>query len=152
MTEEIRVREAGIDDVESIVRFNVAMAEETEGKKLPPHKIEPGVRAVFGGRCQAFYLVAAAGEKVVGALMVTEEWSDWRNSFFWWIQSVYVEHDFRCQGIYRLLHEAVRQRARSSGACGCRLYVEKENRTARSVYSSLGMDVTNYRMYEEVFR
>lgn len=152
MDEEIKVRDAVPGDAESIIRFNMAMAEETESKGLAREKIEPGVRAVFEGRYQAFYLVATVGDEVVGSLMVTTEWSDWRNAFFWWIQSVYVERGHRRRGVYRLMHEAVRARAGDSGACGCRLYVEKENAAARSVYSDLGMEETSYRMYEEVFR
>jgi ribosomal protein S18 acetylase RimI-like enzyme len=147
----IRVRDAGPADAGDLVRFNRAMAEETEGRELPVATVERGVSAVFDRPGHAFYLVAETDGEVVGSLMVTTEWSDWRCGFFWWIQSVYVRPAYRRRGVYRRLHEAVRERAIGAGACGCRLYVERENRAAQAVYRALGMSETAYRLYEEDF-
>ncbi len=146
------VRDALPGDVETIVSFNVAMASETEGKELPLETLRRGVRSLFEDRSRGFYLVAESDGAVVGALMLTREWSDWRNGEFWWVQSVYVERLFRRRGIYRLLYSEVRRRARMNPrVCGCRLYVERGNAVARKAYESLGMKETSYRMYEEVF-
>lgn len=146
----IRVR-AGVDaDAAAIVAFNRAMARETEDKDLPEAVVAPGVRAVLDEPARGFYLVAECDSRVVGCLMVTYEWSDWRNGMFWWIQSVYVKPEFRRHGIYRRLYEHVRERARAAGGvCGFRLYVDKSNHRARQAYASLGMSETAYLMYEE---
>ncbi len=95
-------------------------------------------------------MVAEHGGRVVGCLMVTNEWSDWRNGIFWWIQSVYVEAGWRRKGVYRRLYDYVRALALADpGVCGFRLYVEKENAVAQATYESLGMKATDYLVYEE---
>jgi len=145
------IRRATTDDAETIVRFNRQMAEETEDKRLDPATVRNGVRAVFDGADRGFYLVAEREEAVVGALLVTYEWSDWRNGWFWWIQSVYVQPEARRTGVYRALHRAVRRRARAADeVCGLRLYVERGNAAARTTYEALGMTEASYRMYEEM--
>jgi ribosomal protein S18 acetylase RimI-like enzyme len=139
------------------------MAEETEDKTLDPDTVRAGVRAVFDKPEQAFYLVAERGaavagahsertsSRVLGALMITTEWSDWRNGDFWWIQSVYVRPEARRTGVYAALHRDVRRRAREApGVCGLRLYVERDNAAARAAYEELGMTEPPYRMYEEM--
>jgi ribosomal protein S18 acetylase RimI-like enzyme len=101
---------------------------------------------------RGFYLVAECASQVMGSLMVTREWSDWRNGDFWWIQSVYVIPEFRKRGVFRSLFTEARQRALASGqVCGCRLYVEKHNQSAQTVYQKLGFSETDYRFYEEHF-
>ena len=148
---EISVRSATIDDADSLARFNRAMAEETEGKPLDPDTVRAGVRAVFDKPDQAFYLVAERDGAAVGSLMITTEWSDWRNADFWWIQSVYVHPEHRRAGVYSALHRAVRQRARAADTvCGLRLYVERDNAAAQAAYEELGMAEPPYRMYEEM--
>ena len=149
-SEALQLRMANVSDRDAFVRFNRAMALETENKELDETIVEPGVDAVFEDPARGFYVVAQCGEDIVAALLVTFEWSDWRNANFWWIQSVYVMPRFRRQGLYRGLYEFVRERARrKGGVCGFRLYVEKSNLTAQRVYESLGMTASDYLMYEE---
>jgi GNAT superfamily N-acetyltransferase len=148
---EINVRLAEPADVLSIVDFNQQMAQETEHKTLPAEVLTAGVNAVFGNSQRGFYVVAETETKdIVGCLLVTFEWSDWRNGWFWWIQSVYVRRDFRGKGVYRKLYEWVKTEARNKEIRGFRLYVEKENSVAQKVYERLGMSETYYLMYEEV--
>ena len=150
MLNEIQVREAVSGDVGSLVRFNVLMAEETEGKKLDEHVLTSGVNAVFDDPGRGFYIVAEIGGEVVGSLMITYEWSDWRNGVFWWVQSVYVDTDYRRRGVFRAMYNEISQRVLTTeGVCGCRLYVENENTGAQSTYIDLGFKETPYKMYEE---
>ncbi|MBN1356762.1 GNAT family N-acetyltransferase [bacterium] len=145
------VRHAGIEDVERIAGYNIKMAWETERRKLPQNQVVRGVRAVIDRPEYGFYLIALSEEQPVGSLMVTMEWSDWRNGIFWWIQSVYVQPEFRGRGVYRSLYDRVKQLAQDKGGvCGFRLYVEKENHVARNVYEKLGMSPTSYSIYEEI--
>lgn len=133
-----------------MIDFNQAMAMETEGKRLEPELISCGVKAVFSDERKGFY-VAAENEsgEVVGGLMVTFEWSDWRNAWFWWIQSVYILPEARGKKIYSRLYDFVKEKAKAQGGvCGFRLYVEKENENAQKVYERLGMDKTDYLMFE----
>ncbi len=149
----ITVRPATREDATAIVEFNLAMAAETEDKGLDPEMLKAGVLSVFDHPDRAIYRVVEIGGKVVGSLMVTTEWSDWRNGTFWWIQSVYVRPEFRRRGVYRAMHEEVCAAARAAaGVCGVRLYVERENRSARQVYEVMGMSATSYRLYEVEFR
>jgi ribosomal protein S18 acetylase RimI-like enzyme len=151
MAHKIVVRNAREQDIDMLVRFNIAMARETEDKILSPVKVRAGMRAVIRHPDHGFYLVAELEGQIAGSLLVTREWSDWRDGVFWWIQSVYVPPEFRKRGIYRALYDAVKALAKSSPeVCGFRLYVERNNRAARSVYSKLGMSETEYRIYEEI--
>lgn len=147
------IRLAEPADALAIINFNQKMARETENKELPLETITAGVNAVFGDQQKGFYVVAETELKeIVGCLMITFEWSDWRNNWFWWIQSVYVRADRRGQGVYRKLYEWVKtESARKGGVCGIRLYVEKENLKAQQVYEKLEMEETHYLMYETVF-
>jgi len=148
----MKIREAHSGDLESLVDFNLAMALETEAKNLHRETVRAGVCGCLEAPVRGFYLVAESTRRVVGSLMVTREWSDWRNGDFWWIQSVYVIPGFRKTGVFRALYDEARRRARASGqVCGCRLYVEKHNRSARSVYRKLGFAETEYRFYEDAF-
>lgn len=147
----LTLRKAELRDSTVIVGFNRAMALETEGKTLIPEMITAGVQRLLGEPSLGFYLVAERGGKIVGCLMVTNEWSDWRNGLFWWIQSVYVEPASRRQGVYRRLYDFIRELAGADpGVCGFRLYVEKENTVAQKTYDSLGMAQTDYLLYEEL--
>ena len=128
----------------------MAMAQETEALTLPRDTVSAGVRHTMEKPGYGFYIVAEKDGCVIGMLMVTSEWSDWRNAHFWWIQSVYVLPEFRRQGVYRGLYESVKVRAADAGnVCGFRLYVEKSNSVAQKTYESLGMSETHYAMYEE---
>jgi ribosomal protein S18 acetylase RimI-like enzyme len=151
MASTIVVRNAREQDIPALADFNIAMAEETENKTLSPAKVKAGMSTVIKHPDHGFYLVAELNGRIAGSLLITREWSDWRNGVFWWIQSVYVPSEFRKRGIYRALYDAVKARAeKSQEVCGFRLYVERNNRAARSVYSKLGMVETEYRIYEEI--
>jgi ribosomal protein S18 acetylase RimI-like enzyme len=148
----LSVRAATISDAPTIAAFNAAMALETEHLELDRTRLLAGVEALLRDPSKGFYLVACAGDSMAGQLMITYEWSDWRNGVFWWIQSVYVHPEARGRGVFRLLYRAVEEAARKSGeSCGLRLYVEGENERAQRVYEGLGMKSTSYRFYEVDF-
>ena len=148
-----RIRTAVRSDVDLLARFNQAMAQESEDKPLDLDRIKAGIVGLLERPAEGYYLIAEdpRGEPA-GALMLTFEWSDWRNGRFWWIQSVYVRPEFRRKGVYSALHEHVRNAARAdSESCGLRLYVERENTGAQATYRAMGMVETHYRLYEEEF-
>lgn len=146
------MRAADARDVDSLVEFNLAMARETEAKELAPGTLRAGVAGFIARPQYGFYLVAEAeAGAVVGSLMITYEWSDWRNGLFWWIQSVYIRPAFRRRGVYKTLYEHVKQlAATASDVRGFRLYVERENTVAQDAYKRLGMSETYYKMFEEL--
>ncbi len=148
MSHSITIRRGAPADHDKIVEFNLAMAAETENRALDRSVLNAGVQAVFNDEQNGFYLIAEREGRVVGGLLITREWSDWRNGPFWWIQSVYVEPDSRRQGVYRALYAHVLDRACAAGACGIRLYVERENRRAQQTYAALGMGESAYTMRE----
>jgi len=146
------IRDGVTADAPVIAAYNVAMALETENLQLDPDRLLAGVRAVFDDPAKGLYLVAEQDSEVVGQLMITYEWSDWRNGVFWWVQSVYVAPAARGRGVYRSLYQAMLSRARERGdVCGVRLYVEHANETAKRTYARLGMSATVYEMWEEDF-
>lgn len=133
-----------------MIEFNQAMALETEGKRLEPAVLAAGVRSVFDDPAKGFYVVAEDNGSIIGGLMVTYEWSDWRNAWFWWIQSVYIIPEYRGRSIYSRLYDHVKELAAArTDVCGYRLYVEKENTHAQRVYEKVGMEASHYQMYEE---
>ncbi len=143
------VRPARQEDAPRLVAGNVAMALETEGRQLDPQHIVPGVAAVLRDPAKGHYFVAEVAGALVGQLLVTSEWSDWRNGTFWWIQSVYVWPGYRGRGVYKALHDWVEARARADPTvCGLRLYVERANARAQAVYQRHGMHCTGYRLFE----
>ena len=146
----MNIRKAEGGDAVSLVNFNQKMALETEGKHLDETVLSNGVNAVFADTNKGFYVVAEDNGAIVGGLMVTFEWSDWRNKWFWWIQSVYIVPRARGKGIYRQLYEFVKTEAEKAGnVCGYRLYVERENVNAQRVYEKVGMKNSVYFMYEQ---
>ena len=146
---QVNVRRAEPRDAIHIVRFQQSMALETEGKRLDQSLISAGVDAVFDDPDKGFYIVAEVGGTVVGSLLITYEWSEWRNATFWWIQSVFVDADHRRRGVYTALHDHIMKQARESeDICGVRLYVERSNHIAQQTYKSLGMDHSHYDLYE----
>jgi ribosomal protein S18 acetylase RimI-like enzyme len=148
----ITIRQGLRTDAETIARYNVALAKETEHFDLDPERTLRGVHGMFDDPSRGFYLVAESGGAIVGQLMITYEWSDWRNGVFWWIQSVYVQKEFRVQKVFRSLYDHVVSKAKEQGnVCGIRLYVEKNNATAHAVYLKLGMNVTEYDLLEVDF-
>ena len=144
------IRPAEPRDVAAIASFNVAMCRETEGRELDAATVRAGVAAAIGGRAR--YFVAEDGGEdgsgVVGCVMVTTEWSDWRDGDLWWLQSVYVRPEARGRGVFRRMYEHVVAEATAAGAVGLRLYVERDNAAARATYRRLGMVETPYRMME----
>ena len=147
----MQIRLASGDDAKVLIEFNSAMALETEGKQLLPEVIGAGVAALLDNPACGFYVVAEAEGRVVGSLMITKEWSDWRNGNFWWLQSVYVRPALRRQGVYKELYRHVQELAANDpAACGFRLYVERENRHAQTAYRALGMIETRYCVFEEL--
>ncbi len=150
MTDPLLLRKAELRDASAIAAFNSSMALETEGKVLIPEVVSAGVRRLLQDAPLGFYVVAEHQSQIVGCLMVTNEWSDWRNGLFWWVQSVYVQVGWRRKGVYRRLYDFIRALAQADpGVCGFRLYVEKENTVAQATYDSLGMSRTDYLIYEE---
>ena len=149
---DVEVRRASLTHLDTIVDFNAAMARETEDKELDLDLLRPGVEAVLTRNDLGFYLVAEQSGRPVGQLLITYEWSDWRNAFFWWIQSVYVNPEHRRLGVYKALNDYASKEARGQGnVCGLRLYVDKDNDIAQGVYNSLGMSRARYDMYEIEF-
>ncbi len=148
---EIKVRSATAAEAGRIAGFNRALALETEGLALEEKTVAAGVVALMGHPERGFYLVAEVAGAVAGCLLITYEWSDWRNRMFWWIQSVYVKPEFRGRGVYTALDGKVRElAAREGNVCGFRLYVHKGNARAQEVYRSLGMEETAYLVYEDM--
>ena len=148
--DSITIRPATLEDAAHIVSFNKALASETEGKTLDARTITVGVREALADPSRSLYFLAEVDGEVVGQTMVTFEWSDWRNAFFWWIQSVYVDARFRRRGVFRALHEHVRREAHSRPeVCGLRLYVHHDNHRAMKTYAQLGMPQSDYLMCEE---
>lgn len=147
------IRRATRDDRDTFIEFNRALAEETEGKALSPETLGMGVDAVFDDPEKGFYLVAEVDGRPAAGLLITTEWSDWRNAYFWWIQSVFVVPEHRKQGIYSRLHRHVEALARAEeNVCGIRLYVDRENGPARATYERLGMTPARYDFYESTLR
>ena len=144
-----RIRRAVKTDVDTIVSFNIEMARETEGIALPRPRLIDGVNAMFADKTKGFYIVAECAGEIVGQIMITYEWSDWRNGTFWWIQSVYVLPQYRRMGVFRALFRHVKLMAEETAdVCGLRLYVEQNNHTAKQTYESLGMEECHYDLRE----
>lgn len=148
----MHIRAARLQDAPTIAQFNAQMARETEHRELNQALLLAGVEHAILHPDLSRYFLAEVDGQLVGQLMITFEWSDWRNANFWWIQSVYVRPDFRKRGIFRSLYGHVEHLARQCHACGLRLYVERENQAAQRVYQSLGMSDANYLVYEVDWR
>jgi GNAT superfamily N-acetyltransferase len=149
------VRQADIADAAFLTAGNLAMARETEELALDAERLRAGVEAVLRDPARGFYLIAEDSDgRAAGHLMITFEWSDWRNAWWFWVQSVYVFPHARRQGVYRALHAAVVERAAAhhEPVRGVRLYVERDNSAAQSTYAGVGMREAVYRMFEQDLR
>jgi len=151
-----KIRDATPADTEIIADFNVRIALETEHRQLDIDRVRQGVHALLTDPAKGAYYVAEAEVNgtatIVGQVLITYEWSDWRNGNFWWIQSVYVAEGFRGKGIFRALFNHVDQLTKArSDVCGLRLYVDADNYSARKTYERLGMKRTNYELFETDF-
>ncbi len=143
------VRLAAPSDVSIIAEFNTAMAKETEGIELNRERLRRGVEALFADPTRGQYYIAEINGRAAGQLMITYEWSDWRNATFWWIQSVYVHPEYRRHGVFRALFRYIETIVRIHGdVCGVRLCVENENDRAQKTYKALGMKRSHYAMME----
>lgn len=148
MDSEITIRPACIEDAATITAFQLSMAMETEGLELDGMVLHKGVSAVFEDSRKGSYWIAEADGMAVASLMITREWSDWRNAWVWWFQSVYVVPAYRRKGVFRIMYDHIRREACMAGAAGLRLYVESTNTTARKTYEAMGMSGSHYTTYE----
>ena len=145
----LTVRRAVPADAGIVAEFNRCLALESERKTLDMAVLSAGVAAGLADPDKALYFVAEQAGVIVGQLMLTREWSDWRNGWIWWIQSVYVRADHRQKGVFRSLYQHVYQAALADPqVVGIRLYVEHENHVAQQTYLKLGMERTNYLVLE----
>ena len=152
MDTAVEIRTGETSDAATIVEFNAAMALESEDVVLDMDVLTAGVQAALADSGRAFYLLADVEGNPAGQLMVTYEWSDWRNGWIWWVQSVYVKPEFRRQGVYRGLYRRLEGMAAKQGDVrGIRLYVMRENTGAKRTYESLGMHHSEYDLYETDF-
>ncbi|MBT3575815.1 MAG: GNAT family N-acetyltransferase [Candidatus Marinimicrobia bacterium] len=143
------IRRATRDDIHTIVGFNQAMALETESISLDASILLQGVEAIFDTPKHGFYVVCEINRSIKACLMITYEWSDWRNGLFWWIQSVFVKKEYRQTGLYKLMYEFIKTLIdKDDQIVGLRLYVDDDNIKAQNVYSKLGMNKTNYQLFE----
>lgn len=152
----IHVRQAGPQDADVLVGFSAAMAWETEGRQLDLARLLNGTRALLSSTERGFFIVAEHDKeelrRPVGQLMITFEWSDWRNGMFWWVQSVYVDPAWRRKGVYRSMHDYIVAQAKADpSVCGIRLYVEQDNQAAQCVYQRVGLAPSRYWVYEQDF-
>ena len=145
----IRIRKADRKDREALATFQQHLASETESKTLDRDIVLKGVDGIFDSDRKGFYIVAEIEDAVVGSLLITYEWSDWRNAEFWWIQSVYVDAKLRRKGVYKAMYNHVHSISKSDpNICGIRLYVERDNHIAQMVYTDLGMSKSRYYLFE----
>lgn len=149
----IHIRSAEVKDTETIVKFNAAMGYETEELQLDLILLRKGVHNILSDESKGFYILAEIDGNVVGQTMITFEWSDWRNGFFWWIQSVYVLPEYRKSGVFKSIYKHVHEiAAADNNVCGLRLYVDRKNERAKKVYGNLGMLQSHYDMYDVEFK
>ena len=156
LAHQLTIRPALIDDVDAIVAFSASMAWETEQRRLDEARLREGTLSLLNTPSLGFFMVAEGREsersRLVGQLMITYEWSDWRNGAFWWIQSVYIDPVWRRRGVFRRMHDTVMASAKAAtNVCGVRLYVEQDNQTAQTVYRRLGLSLSSYKVYEQDF-
>ena len=136
------------NDIEAITGFQIAMALESEGTVLDAERVRKGVAAVMEDGSKGIYIIARIEDRPVASLMITREWSDWNNGWYWWIQSVYVMPEHRGQGIFRAMYTIVIEMANDQNIAQVRLYVDRHNTNAQKVYQKLGMEECHYLMYE----
>ena len=144
----VTIRKANLKDASVIIDFQQKMAWETEQINLADETISNGVHGVFNSPSRGQYYVAESNGTIIASLLITYEWSDWRNADVWWFQSVYVLKEYRRKGIFREMYSFIRNEAEKNGIAGLRLYVESNNTPARKTYEALGMSSEHYTMYE----
>lgn len=146
---DLTITRGNSSDIDAIVRFQADMAMESEGTLLDVDRLTLGVTSAINDEQKGTYLVARANGTPIGSLMVTREWSDWNNMWYWWIQSVYVLPEYRNQGVYRAMYATLKDMAKENGVSQVRLYADRTNHSAQQVYQRLGMTESHYLMFEE---
>ena len=146
---DLTITRGKASDIDAIVRFQADMAMESEGTMLDMDRLTLGVTAAISDEGKGIYLVARANDTPIGSLMLTREWSDWNNQWYWWIQSVYVMPEYRKKGVYKAMYTTLKDMARENGVSQIRLYADRTNHSAQQVYQRLGMTESHYLMFEE---
>lgn len=151
---DFHIRLAEPRDLESLVTFNLALARETESRQLDPALLQSGVESILADSSKGFYVVMEHRPtgRTIGQVLITFEWSDWRNAVFWWLQSVYVQKEWRRHGVFKQLYDHVLQEGKRQGnVAGIRLYVEQDNAIAQKVYAQAGLSAAPYKVFETDF-
>jgi GNAT superfamily N-acetyltransferase len=143
----MKIRTAKIGDAEAIRTQNISLAKESENILLDPETVLLGVKALLSDKNKGFYLIAEENDTIIGQLMITCEWSDWRNKSIWWVQSVYVQEEWRKKGVFTKLLDYIQQKARRQGVAFLRLYMHRQNRSAQRVYEKIGWKQEPYVVY-----
>ena len=146
-----KIIKANKNHIEIITQYNILMAQETENKKLEYQTVRKGVESVLNNPDKGTYYLCTEESEIIGQLMITKEWSDWRNCYFYWIQSVYTNPSKRGTGVFKELFNHILKIARLEKGCGVRLYVDKNNLIARKAYKKLKMQDSDYLLYELEF-
>lgn len=146
---DLTITRGETSDIDAIVRFQADMAMESEGIMLDMCRLTSGVTSAMKDESKGTYLVARANGTPIGSLMLTREWSDWNNQWYWWVQSVYVMPEYRKKGVYKAMYATLKDMARESGVSQIRLYADRTNLNAQQVYRRLGMYESHYLMFEE---
>ncbi len=145
----IIIRKAKKQDTSAIIGFQLEMAKETENLTLDIPVLENGVKNVFNNPQYGSYYVATDNKEIIASLMITFEWSDWRNAQIWWIQSVYIMPEYRSRGVFRKMYNYIQKLAdEDKNVKGIRLYVDKKNAHAQKVYKKIGMNGEHYKLFE----
>jgi GNAT superfamily N-acetyltransferase len=146
----MKIRIATIEDTEAITNQNISLAKESENILLNPETVLLGVKALLSDNNKGFYVVAEENDTIIGQLMITCEWSDWRNKPIWWVQSVYVQKEWRNKGVFTKLLDYIQQDAHRRGVAFLRLYMFKQNKSAQKVYEKIGWKQEQYAIYRLV--
>ena len=146
---DLTITQGKVSDIDTIVRFQADMAMESEGSMLDMDRLTLGVSSAINDEQKGIYLVARANDTPIGSLMLTREWSDWNNQWYWWIQSVYVMPEYRKKGVYKAMYATLKDMAQENGVSQIRLYADRTNLSAQQVYQRLGMRESHYLMFEE---
>ena len=146
---DLTITQGKASDIDTIVRFQADMAMESEGTMLDMDRLTLGVSSAINDEQKGIYVVARANDTPIGSLMLTREWSDWNNQWYWWIQSVYVMPEYRKKGVYKAMYATLKDMAQENGVSQIRLYADRTNLSAQQVYQRLGMRESHYLMFEE---
>lgn len=149
MTQNYEICRGETTDIETIVQFQIAMAMESEGTALDREKVRKGVTSAMKDDSKGTYFVARRHGQAIGSMMLTLEWSDWNNGWYWWIQGVYVMPEHRQAGVFKAMYTYLKEAAKEQGIPEIRLYVDKTNIKAQNAYHKLGMQESHYMIFED---